>query len=244
MYETFFEDAKTIARELEITLTARGKGDTKAPLAGIPYHAIEPYIAKLIKKGYKVGIVEQTEDPKKAKGLVKRDLVRIVTPGTVVDSLILEDNSNNYIVSIKREDNTVSLSFCDISTGEFKCTTLKKEKLFGELERLNPAEIICEESIHESAFMQEIREKGYIVNPFSDRFFYFEKAHQSLKEHFDVINLEGFGLHPQHTEEIDKLIGQLESATGKLETLSEYFGKEYGHDIPVSESDEKEILKG
>ena len=77
-YETFFDDAKTIARELQITLTSRGKGETKAPLAGIPYHALDPYLAKLVKKGYKVGIVEQIEDPKKAKGLVKRDLVRIV----------------------------------------------------------------------------------------------------------------------------------------------------------------------
>src|SRR3989339_520442 len=89
-YETFFEDAKTVARELEITLTSRGKGEFKAPLAGLPYHALDPYLAKLVKKGYKVGIVEQIEDPKKAKGLVKRDLVRIITPGTVVESLILE----------------------------------------------------------------------------------------------------------------------------------------------------------
>ena len=83
-YETFYDDAKLVARELEITLTSRGKGERKAPLAGIPYHALDPYLAKLIKKGYKVGIVEQVEDPKLAQGLVKRDLVRIVTPGTVV----------------------------------------------------------------------------------------------------------------------------------------------------------------
>ncbi|PIZ50950.1 DNA mismatch repair protein MutS, partial [Candidatus Woesearchaeota archaeon CG_4_10_14_0_2_um_filter_33_13] len=96
-FEMFYEDAVTAAKELEITLTARGQGEKRAPLAGVPFHAVEGYLAKLVKKGYKVAIVEQLEDPKKAKGLVKRGLVRIVTPGTVIESSMLEENENNYI---------------------------------------------------------------------------------------------------------------------------------------------------
>jgi len=193
-YETFFEDAKTVARELEITLTSRGKGETRAPLAGIPYHAIEPYLAKLVKKGYKVGIVEQIEDPKKAIGLVKRDLVRIITPGTVVDSSILEKNKNNYILSIIEEDGKIGVSFCDISTGEFLCATIQKEKIDGELKRLNPAEIIFPSSTEESKLIESLKHQRYVLNDFEDRHFYFDKANANLKEHFDVINLEGFGI--------------------------------------------------
>src|SRR3989339_855696 len=132
-YETFFEDAKTVARELEITLTSRGKGEFKAPLAGLPYHALDPYLAKLVKKGYKVGIVEQIEDPKKAKGLVKRDLVRIITPGTVVESLILEQGSNNYLLSFIKENDEFAVSFCDLSTGEFLTTKLNLDQFLNEL---------------------------------------------------------------------------------------------------------------
>ncbi len=196
-YETFFEDAKTIAKELEITLTSRGKGETKAPLAGIPYHSIEPYIAKLIKKGYKVGIVEQIEDPKKAKGLVKRDLVRIITPGTVVESLILNQASNNYILSFVKEKDKFALSFCDISTGEFLAAEIEEEKFFNELKRLNPAEIIIPMSLEESQTANKLKEENYLVNSYDDRFFYHEKALETLKSHFKVLNMEGFGIKSQ-----------------------------------------------
>src|SRR3990167_3830519 len=99
-YEMFYEDAVTASKELEITLTARGKGDKRAPLAGVPYHALDTYLGRLIKKGYKVAIVEQLEDPKKAQGLVKRGLVRIVTPGTVMESSMLEEKENNYVMAL------------------------------------------------------------------------------------------------------------------------------------------------
>lgn len=196
-YETFFEDAKTIARELEITLTSRGKDESKAPLAGIPYHAIEPYIAKLVKKGYKVGIVEQTEDPKYAKGLVKRALVRIITPGTVVDSSILEQHKNNYILSFTKEDNTIGLSFCDLSTGEFLTADLTQEKFMEELKRINPAEVIHPQSIKYSELIKQIQNQGYTTNELDDRFYYHEKAKETLFLHFDVLNLEGFGIKSQ-----------------------------------------------
>src|SRR3989338_1288276 len=104
-YETFYEDAKLVARVLQITLTSRGGEHSKVPLAGIPYHALEPYLAKLIKAGYKVAIVEQLEDPKLAKGVVKRDIVRIITPGSVMEDVILDSKANNYIMSIYPDGN-------------------------------------------------------------------------------------------------------------------------------------------
>lgn len=193
-YETFFEDAKVVARELDITLTARGKGESRAPLAGIPYHAVEPYVAKLIKKGYKVGIVEQTEDPKKAKGLVKRDLVRIITPGTVVESMILDQGKNNYILSFYKEDGKFALSFCDISTGEFLSGEMKKEKFFNEVRRLEPSEIIFPMSLEDSEIIDSFRKENFVLNSYDDRFFYHEKANGTLKDHFKVIGMDGFGI--------------------------------------------------
>ena len=118
-YETFYEDAKTAARELEITLTARGKGESRAPLAGIPYHAIDSYLPKLVNKGYKVAICEQLEDPKKAKGIVKRGVVRIVSPGTIVENNMLDSKSNNYIMSLFVKLNKFGVALIDLSTGEF-----------------------------------------------------------------------------------------------------------------------------
>lgn len=193
-YETFFEDAKTVSRELEITLTKRGKGETTAPLAGVPYHSVEPYVAKLIKKGYKVAIVEQTEDPKKAKGLVKRDLMRIITPGTVFETLILEESKNNYLLSFVRGKQKFAISFCDVSTGEFLSTELDHQQFLNELKRLNPAEIIFPMSLEESELVKNLKGNNYILHPFDDRFFYNEKAASILKEHFSVLNLKGFGI--------------------------------------------------
>ena len=119
-YEMFFDDAKIAAKELELVLTSRNCGEgQKAPMAGVPHHAAESYISRLIKKGYKVAICEQLEDPKEAKDIVKRDVVRIITPGTVIESNILEDKTSNYIMSIVYEVNTYSLAIAEVSTGEF-----------------------------------------------------------------------------------------------------------------------------
>ena len=115
-YEMFYEDAVLASKELEITLTSRGKYEKKAPLAGIPYHALEPYLVKFVKKGYKVAICEQLEDPKKAKGLVKRGVVRIVTPGTLLEQ---HSRSNSFIMSLYVYGDTMYSAFCDVSTGEF-----------------------------------------------------------------------------------------------------------------------------
>ena len=142
-YETFDDDARLAARELEITLTSRnmGKG-LKIPMAGVPAHSLEPYLARLIKKGHKVAICEQLTDPATSRGLVERDVVRVVTPGTVLESALLEQNSNNYLAAVVEDGPAVGLAYVDISTGEFAATQLPSERLLTELERIAPAEIL------------------------------------------------------------------------------------------------------
>ncbi len=196
-YELFYEDAKTAARELDIVLTSRGKGESKAPLAGIPYHAIEPYLAKLVKKGYKVAICEQMEDPKKAKGLVKRDLVRIITPGTLIDSIMLDEKRNNYIMAISKDKQDIGFAVAEISTGEFVTSQVDSiDKLKSQIARFEPSEIIFPLSLESSEFINEINKNGNsaVFNTFDDRHFWLEKAMQILKDHFQIISLEGFGI--------------------------------------------------
>ena len=194
-YELFYEDAKTAAQVLGITLTSRGKGDSKAPLAGIPYHALEPYLKKLVQNGYRVALVEQLEDPKKAKGLVKRGLVRIITPGTIIEDSILSKGTNNYLCSISVSSDCFGLALCDISTGEFLTTQCdSKLKLFAELEKLSPSEILVPLSSEESELAQEIARKGFIISSCDDRFFWKEKAAQTITSYFGVESLDGLGL--------------------------------------------------
>ena len=147
-YEMFFEDALIAARELEITLTGKDCGlPERAPMAGIPHHAAEVYAEKLIEKGYKVAICEQLEDPKEAKGIVKRGVIRILTPGTIVESNLLEEKKNNYIMSICKSGIYFGISVCDISTGEFYSSEIKGENNFAllldEIARFAPSEIIA-----------------------------------------------------------------------------------------------------
>ena len=119
-YEMFYDDAKLVSRELELTLTGRDCGqEERAPMCGVPYHSAEGYIAKLVHKGYKIAICEQLEDPKKAKGLVKRDIIRVVTPGTVTESSMLDESRNNYFACVYGAGGRFGLSFCDVSTGAF-----------------------------------------------------------------------------------------------------------------------------
>jgi DNA mismatch repair protein MutS len=200
-YETFYEDAKTAARELNIVLTARGKGDTRAPLAGIPYHSLDQYLAKLIKKGYKVTIVEQLEDPKQAKGIVKRGVVRIVTPGTVMDSNILDDKSNNYIMSIVKSDEKFGVSIADISTGEFVTTFVNNyDELVNEIARYQPRECILPLSLEDTTIHFDLKRKfarepnNISFNVFDDRHFWKDGAYKLLLEHFNTQNLLGYGL--------------------------------------------------
>ena len=146
-YEMFFEDAITASRELEITLTGRDCGqEERAPMCGVPFHSAEGYIAKLISKGYKVAICEQLEDPKLAKGIVKRDVIRVITPGTVVEGNLLDENKNNYIMSIFKKGIYFGVAVCDVTTGDFYATQITEtnnfEKLLDEIARYTPAEIV------------------------------------------------------------------------------------------------------
>ena len=152
-YEMFYDDAITASRELEITLTGKACGtEEKAPMCGVPFHAAEIYISRLIAKGYKVAIAEQLEDPKKAKGIVKRDVIRVVTPGTVIETNMLEEKKNNYIMGIVKKGLYYGLAICDISTGDFFATQIKLpennfEKLLDEYARFVPAEIVVNETM-------------------------------------------------------------------------------------------------
>ena len=143
-YETFFEDAVLVSRELELTLTGRECGSLgRIPLAGIPVKSLDTYLEKLVEKDFKVAICEQLEDPKFAKGIVKRGVVRVVTAGTLLESNLLNQNSNNYMCAIFEENNKYGFAYTDISTGEFKTATLDYDSIRTELARIQPAEIVA-----------------------------------------------------------------------------------------------------
>ena len=152
-YEMFFDDAVNVSRELELTLTGKDCGqEERAPMCGIPYHAAESYIAKLVSNGHKVAICEQLEDPKTAKGIVKRDVIKVVTPGTVTEGSLLEEKRNNFIMSIFKKGIFFGIAVCDISTGDFYSAEIKEEnnfeRLLDEISRYNPSEIIANEMLY------------------------------------------------------------------------------------------------
>ncbi len=199
-YESFGDDAKVIAKELEITLTSRGRdkegGDM--PLAGIPYHAVDSYLPKLIKKGYKVAICEQLEDPKMAKGVVKRGVVRVITPGTVIDSSLISDQSNNYLMSVSGEGTQFGISFLDVSTGEFLTTQFSDnnsyDKIISEAARMHPAECILAPALFENKKLTgRLKQSGIILNKFEAEAFDLKSARERLLKHFGVMTLEGMG---------------------------------------------------
>jgi len=151
-YEMFFDDAKIASGILGITLTSRNKSDKNPiPLCGVPYHSAEPYLAKLLKSGRKIAICEQVEDPKDAIGVVERKVVKVLTPGVILDSENLESKSNNYIASIFFNSSRSSMSYCDVSTGEFKVTSFQNDsELISELSRLEPKELLINEYLDSS----------------------------------------------------------------------------------------------
>lgn len=156
-YEMFFEDAIKASAILEIALTARDGGKEKVPMCGIPYHAYENYVAKLLANGYKVAICEQVEDPAQAKGIVRREVIRVITPGTVMDEKVLPDKANNYLVAVISEHNSWGLAYIDISTGEFQVTQCAHQEvsLMDELIRLKPAELIIPDILKDDCFWLE-----------------------------------------------------------------------------------------
>ncbi|MDI6731580.1 MAG: DNA mismatch repair protein MutS [Candidatus Margulisbacteria bacterium] len=191
-YEMFNRDAETASRELDLVLTGRGQEDNRMPMCGIPYHAAENYIAKLIAKGYKVAICEQTEDPSQAKGIVKREVIRIITPGTLIESNLLPSTANNYLLAIMQEKNIFGLAYIDASTGEFMATEIESEdKLLDEINRINPAEILISDLASEKA---RLLVAGFsVVTEFKDTYD-LETAEEKLKDFFKVKSLDAFGL--------------------------------------------------
>jgi DNA mismatch repair protein MutS len=188
-YETFDEDAKIASRELEIVLTSRemGKGH-RVPMAGIPYHALDNYLARLINRGYKVAICEQMTKPGETKGLVQREVVRLVTPGTVVEPSLLDSKSNNYLVSLVLGEEEVGIAYVDITTSEFAITQLPFHRAIPELERLKPSEVITAKG----AELSVVRLSAPVTR-LDDYWFELEVAQKTMLDHFGVATLDGFG---------------------------------------------------
>ena len=197
-YEMFYDDALTASRELEITLTGKNCGqEERAPMCGVPYHAVDVYLNKLVAKGYKVAICEQAEDPKQAKGIVKREVIRIVTPGTNLSQQALDEGRNNYLMCLVYDDNQFGLAITDISTGDFYTTevaTLKE--LYDEIHRFSPSEIICNDSFYMSgASLDDFKDRLHVSVSTLDTWYMDEAVSvQKIKEHFKVASLDGLGL--------------------------------------------------
>jgi DNA mismatch repair protein MutS len=222
-YETFDEDARLVSRELEITLTSRemGKGQ-RYPMAGIPHHALDNYLAKLINKGYKVAICEQMSEPKPGRGIVEREVVRVVTPGTVTEPNLLETRANNYLASVVTEGGQVGIAYIDITTSEFATTQLPAEKAQLELERLRPSELLLPRSSQPPPAISAP------VTPLDDRWFELDTAQQTLLTTFGASTLEGYGCAhlPLAIRAAGSILHYLEQtqkgALGQINSLSTY----------------------
>ncbi len=196
-YELFFEDARTASRELELTLTGRDCGqEERAPMCGVPYHAIEGYLQRLVDKGYKVAICEQMEDPKLAQGLVKREITRIVTPGTSMVTAEQGEKKNQYIMAVNRTADGFGLAVCDLTTGQFLATEIDEEsKFWDEVAKYRPAEVLLNEENMETLDVSRLKDQfGAFVDAAGARSFRQDRCQETLKRHFKVHSLEGLGL--------------------------------------------------
>ena len=200
-YEMFFDDALTASRELEITLTGRDCGQKeRAPMCGVPYHAADTYIAKLISRGYKVAVCEQMEDPSKTKNIVKRDVIRVITPGTILDSNQLDEQKNNYLCSIFKDASGAGLSFADVSTGDLYATEFAGRNflmhVYNEIAKFSPSEIVINaEGATDEAFTGFLKERFTVtVNSIEDSVYEKEESYTALSEQFNVEDLAILGL--------------------------------------------------
>ncbi len=196
-YEAFYEDAHLLSKELDLTLTKR----QEIPMAGIPHHTVDGYIDKLVQKGFRVAIAEQQEDPKQAKGLVKRGIARIITPGSLIESSLLSEKANNFFASVNRVGNLFGLSYIDLTTSEFYVLELESElELLNEICRIMPSEILTSKKFHEkhNHFFSELKKSiNCLVTEISDWQFEIQVTYNFLVSHFKVHNLDGFGLKGQ-----------------------------------------------
>ena len=197
-YELFFDDAQVASKELELTLTGKACGlEERAPMCGIPFHAVDSYLTKLVSRGFKVAICEQTEDPKLAKGIVKRDVTRIVTPGTNLNMQSLEETKNNYIMSIIYTPDNIGISVADLTTGDYYLTEVENLRAaVDEIGKYSPSEIICNEAFNFSGIdIDELRNRLQIfINPLDSRYFDEDSCKKLLMKHFKVSSLIGLGI--------------------------------------------------
>ena len=206
-YEMFFEDAKLVSRELELTLTGKNCGmEERAPMCGVPFHSAETYIARLVERGYKVAICEQTEDPASAKGIVKREVIQIVTPGTVISSSMLDENENNYIASVVADDRAIGLSYCDVSTGEIRLTSIKgsgmAESLINELVKINAREIVLDETTGQLLDADNMKNiTGAYFNVLAASYYEPYAVRSAILRQFDVSALLGLGIEEDSASE-------------------------------------------
>ena len=231
-YETFDDDARLLSRELEIALTSRefGKGQ-RVPLAGIPYHSLEASLARLIKKGYKVAICEQVSDPATSKGIVDREVVRVVTPGTVIEDTLLEQKANNYLAALVVEGDAAGLSWVDITTSEFATTQFDLSHLSVEMARLQPSELLVPDGQPDVDDL-DIGDRT-MLTPLAADAFHADWARETLLRHFGVASLESFGCEGQALAVraagavIDYLEQTQRSAVGQINTLYTYSTADY-----------------
>ncbi len=197
-YEMFFDDARIVSKELELTLTGRACGlEERAPMCGVPFHAADTYLNRLVQKGYKVAICEQVEDPSTAKGMVKREVVRIATPGTNIDMQALDETKNNYIMCIVYSIDKYGISIADVTTGDFFVTEVDTErKLIDEINKFSPSEIICNEAFYMSGVdVSDMKERLRIAVTSLDAWYFGDDlAKETLLSHFKIHTLEGLGL--------------------------------------------------
>ena len=243
-YETFYEDAKTCSKVLGLTLTSRNKGDNPIPLAGVPYHAVDGYLKKMLEAGYKVAVCEQVEDPRTAKGVVKRDIVRIVTPGTLTDDILLDAKKDNFLCAIALgAKDQAAISWVDISTGHFFAQQLPEKKLLDELLRLSPAECLLPDRRGE-LFEAETRKLARDITQLTKASlterpsWYFDpyQAKQRLLKHFGVATLEGFGIN-------DGDNALIPPAGAIIEYLNETQKTTLGHIRSLKKIDRKNFLQ-
>ena len=203
-YEMFFDDAKTASKELELVLTGRDCGEAeRAPMCGVPFHSADGYIARLVSKGYKVAICEQMEDPSAAKGIVRRDVIRVITPGTVIESSMLDESKNNYLASVCASNGKVGMCFIDISTGEVNLTEFSEnveQRVINEMGRYLPTEIILnKEVVSFNSLSDFISKKLEASVELLIEEFEFSNAENLCKEHFGTNDLGTISLNQRET---------------------------------------------
>lgn len=236
-YEMFFDDAKICSKELELTLTGKSCGlEERAPMCGVPFHSVDSYLDKMVKKGYKIAICEQVEDPKAAKGIVKREVVRIVTPGTNLDSKSLDESRNNYLMCIVYVSDSFGISVADVSTGDYYVTeTDSVEKVLDEINKFEPAEIVCNDTFFVcGADINDLKGRLKItISDLPDWYFDDENCAKCLFEHFGVVSLNALGLD-SYTTGISAAGGLLQylfttqkTSLAHLNTIKPYVASEY-----------------